>query len=94
MTAVPAGTYENTVTGTAKVLDADGNDVTAQFKVVTRDVPLEGSACYAGNSMSISIIFSIGVFSFHYCNMLVGFCHIRDFQIAFCLRDRMQTEMM
>lgn len=36
-----AGTYENTVTGTAKVLDADGNDVTAQFKVVIRDGALE-----------------------------------------------------
>lgn len=36
-----AGTYENTVTGTAKVLDANGNNVTAQFKVVTRDGALE-----------------------------------------------------
>ena len=31
-----AGTYPNNVTGTAKVMDAAGNDVTDQFSVITR----------------------------------------------------------
>ena len=35
------GTYVNTVTGTAKVTDPAGNDVTAQFAVSTKDGKLE-----------------------------------------------------
>ena len=36
VTKTDAGEYENKVNGTAKVLDAAGNDVTAQFKVTTK----------------------------------------------------------
>ena len=31
-----AGTYSNAITGTAKVVDASGNDVTDQFSVTTK----------------------------------------------------------
>lgn len=37
VTGTNAGTYENKITGTAVVTDASGNDVTAQFKVITVD---------------------------------------------------------
>ncbi len=35
--ATDAGEYGHSITGTAKVVDPDGNDVTAQFKVSTED---------------------------------------------------------
>ncbi len=36
-----AGTYTNNITGTAKVTDADGNDVTSEFKVETKSGTLK-----------------------------------------------------
>lgn len=36
-----AGTYTNNITGTAKVTDADGNDVTSEFKVETKNGTLK-----------------------------------------------------
>ena len=36
-TAIDAGTYTNNITGTAKVTDAQGNDVTSEFKVETKN---------------------------------------------------------
>ena len=40
-TATDAGTYDNVITGTYKVMDPEGNDVTDQFAVATQNGKLE-----------------------------------------------------
>ena len=40
-TATDAGTYDNVITGTYKVMDPEGNDVTEQFAVATQNGKLE-----------------------------------------------------
>ena len=40
-TATDAGTYNNVITGTYKVMDSEGNDVTDQFAVATQNGKLE-----------------------------------------------------
>ena len=61
-----AGTYTNNITGTAKVTDADGNDVTSEFKVETKNgalniakatvtiAPKDASKPYDGSPLAAS----------------------------------------
>lgn len=63
-TKTDAGTYDNNITGTAKVTDAQGNDVTSEFKVETKNgtltiakadvtiVPKDASKPYDGQPLT------------------------------------------
>lgn len=67
-----AGTYTNNITGTAKVIDVDGNDVTSEFKVETKNgtlniakaevtiAPKDASKPYDGKPLTASELTATG----------------------------------